>query len=256
VAVGASSRRHLRFLLPVLLSLLAVALIRGGETQIERIEERMMMMGWGRDSSLSGFAVEEAVGDALNAPAWALAEHTPGFPALRRVALWSLERDERAIFYLTFVAIMWYFIGAVLDKGISSPDSIHTTASRWKHALVRIGLAALGVLLWHDTILQLYRPIHIDWIQASALGWGILLVFAAIYPPLSYRRRTWRLFLGSLGILVGLYNMREAISGYRRARLLSLDFSFSLPPIMWSGILILGSFCALLGLRQKDAIRT
>jgi len=256
MAVNTLSEKHLRFILPVFMTLLAMALVWGGEVQIERVEERMMTMGWERDSPLREFAVEGEVGHALNAPAWGLAKHMPYLPPLRHIAFWGSELNERGILYFVFVAVMWHLVGVLLDKGISSQSLTNATASRWKHAFARTGLAALGIMLWHDAILDLQLPqVHVDWSQASIMGWGVILMVAGAFPPLSSRKRIWRVFLGSLGVVVGVYNTREAICGYLTARSLKLDLSFSLPPIIWGSILVIAGVCVLLASRRKAAVR-
>ena len=102
---------------------------------------------------------------------------------------------------------------------------------------------------------SLFPPDYAIWFLVAVGAWGASLIFIGLYPLSPTRGRTWGLFFGTLGVLLGAFESYWGIYAY--SYLCSLGPRCHIPgPIVmfsWGATLLLGGLYLLLRKRASVA---
>ncbi len=152
--------------------------------------------------------------------------------------------------YWALIAGIWFFFGYELDKRQDQKRNANGRPRIWNRRLLSAILITYGLFLCYRAQ-EYLSPSYVFGIlfPVSLLGWGVGLMFAGVCPYSHSRRRLWRLFYGSLALLVGtaewycgyhfilrsLSSSDVAFEFVRSARITMLILFF-----VWGAFLILG----------------
>jgi hypothetical protein len=131
---------RLRIVLPIFNVILAIVLLRVGDSQASRFWNERIKFG-PAEPMPDSYARARYLDYAINAPAWA----TLGEP---RGLIWSdykqMERDTR---YLLAVIIMWYLVGLQFDRN-SRVKRDGALKKRWIRRILGLACMLYGLFLY------------------------------------------------------------------------------------------------------------
>ncbi len=278
---------RLRLILPVAFVGFSVTLWAAGELQASRTWERIQMSmyledlqlrkqlpnneilrqlqystrGGGPITKLYQLATAWELDRAINAPAWIASMSVPvGFYG-GGLALARIAPSAHMWLYWAFIAGMWFFLGHCLHKWRDQTRALTGRPRIWRRVLLNAILITYGILLCYRAQEYLSPSFELGILfPVSLFGWGIGLMFAGICPYSDSRLRLWRLFYGSLALLVGAAEwycgyhfilrtllMPEAVSKIIRPAQVTMLILF----FVWGAVLILGGLYFLLPVRSR-----
>jgi hypothetical protein len=235
--------------LPVVFLILSVVLAMIGEAQRSRIAE-----GAGSRPAhavADYFATARFIDYAINAPAWAAASNMPHIFHVEDSG-WGLLLHKADGWYFFFVVVMWFFIGYRLDAWYDANRIGQSLPPASQKLPLRTLCTVYGIFICYSA-LRWYAPWSVNTpfgVEASA--WGAGLIFAGLYPFSPARSRTWGVFFGILGALVGgldsWFGVEILLMEHRLARVSSAGVM----ELVWGGTLVAASLYLLFAKGTKS----
>jgi len=180
----------IRIILPTVQLILAIGLFALGDYQLNEHRKMVRDSATGRtvrdDPWPESLETGRFVDYAINAPAWVAKTNTPWVltspldPSNRQAAFWRGIKSGRDWWYLLYIALMWFWIGLLIDQRLASKKLDLSPAQRWRKSALGSACLAYGAfMLWTHPSFGMTRHYEI-WFIASVLLWGALLVVAGL----------------------------------------------------------------------------
>jgi len=148
--------------LPLMASLLTVALVMSGRHQYEQETSKKIIWDY--------FTLSEIMLDSINYPAAVATELFGGGPHSFRIGMDSSARP--IILYFAFVVLQWFVAGSLIEEGTRHLKRRAVSLSFAGVALISgIMFGLIAVHTWNAYPLL---------IGMSGIFWGILLIFVAV----------------------------------------------------------------------------
>lgn len=145
----------------------------------------------------------------INAPAWVPARKMWSV-STRRTTFWSPFLGKFDWWYRLFLVLLWFLIGYRLDRLRRPANISQAEQASWPKFALRLLLALYGVVLLLNAPRTLYVGYfvwanYVSFRTIPVYAWGVVFIFAGLYPVSPARKRAWRLFLGGLVAAVGAF---------------------------------------------------
>jgi hypothetical protein len=172
-----------KIVLPITILVLSVALFKIADLQFQALIQQVKAdTGRGLHEGLPEDFTHKAryISYIISAPAWAASVHMPWIFHFN-VGVMGIDWNERDCWYLFFSILLWFIVGALLDKrknGGLQGIAIHKVSP----AVVGFLAVGYGIFVCYSSIEFSRSPWNFElWFTLPVFFWGIVLTVFGLY---------------------------------------------------------------------------